>query len=232
MIKTDFKFELEESILTGYMGKVIEKKLADPKNQNIFSEIREQFNRYVRPLVIWRSYGIKEYAHEAAVLETGQRIGNGPFVDVIDGAREIVVALCTVGKELERKSRELMKGGNTLKGIILDGVASWAVDDIRCQFYNWANEYFQAEKNYRSSTFLSPGESEWDVKDQGTIYHLLDEEAGRNNITLTDSNVLDPFKSLSLAFGVGPNIMGNEGGSNCDLCIMKDRCRFRKMRAS
>jgi len=40
-----------------------------------------------------------------------------------------------------------------------------------------------------------------------------------------------PFKSLSMAFGIGPHKMGSEGKNNCEVCSMKDVCRYRSLRA-
>lgn len=232
MVKTDFTFNLDESLLTSYMGKTVEKKMKDTKNKNVFPEVREQFYQVVDPFVVWNTYKIKDYIHDSVILENMKKMGNGPFNEVIAGASEVVVAICTVGKKLEERSRELRRGGSVLKGIFLDGLASWAVDDLRCQFYSWAVPYFKSKNNYRCSTFLSPGESEWRIEDQKTIYEILEYEALEKDIQITDSNLLVPFKSLSLAFGVGSGVLGSEGGSNCDLCVMRDRCRFRKMRVN
>jgi hypothetical protein len=231
MVKEDFTFEFDESVLFSYAGRGIEKKLRDPRNTDIFERTRQGFFKLVQPMVIWDRFRIEGYAHDKVLLGNGRKLGNGPFVGVITGAEELVAAVCTVGKELEMHARKLMKTGSMLEGIILDGLASWAVDNLRCRFYDWMKEQLHSAEGFRASTFLSPGESIWSIDDQKILFEMLGENIPENRVTLTESNVMVPFKSLSMVFGIGPNEMGSEGETNCDVCTMKDVCRFRKLRA-
>lgn len=231
MVKTDFLFDFDPSVIFDYAGKSVEKKLKNPTNADVLKRTEKRFYDLVAPIVIWNRIPIKEYLHEKVILADGNAIGNGPFVDVVSGARELVIAVCTVGKELESNAKELMKGGAILEGIILDGLASWAVDLLRCNFYEWASDLFAEKDGFRSSTYLCPGESVWSIDDQRIIFKILSKDIPDETVRLTESNVMVPFKSLSMCFGIGPDEMGSEGQSNCDLCTMGDTCRFRKLRA-
>jgi hypothetical protein len=232
MIKTDFQLEYDPSVIFDFVGKSVEKKLKDPSNTDVMQRMEKRFFDLITATVIWNRIKIEEYQHEKVVLAGGHKIGNGPFIEVVSGARELVVAVCTVGRELESTAKELMKSGAILEGIILDGLASWAVDSLRCNFYRWASEVFAETEGFRSSTYLCPGESIWSIDDQRVIFQILSDDIPDETVTLTDSNVMVPFKSLSMCFGIGPDVMGSEGQSNCDLCTMRDTCRFKKLRAS
>ncbi len=232
MIKKDFTFEIDESVLLSYAGKGMERKLKDPKNAAVLEDTKDLFQALVSPMVIWDRFPIEGYTHGKVLLPYGHKMGGGPFVQVVSGAHELILAVCTVGKSLEEEAKRLMKTGSMLEGIILDGFASWGVDSIRCQFYQWAAEELKTRDGYRSSTYLSPGESSWSVDDQRVIFSLLAHVIPENEVYLTESNVMVPFKSLSMVFGIGPDEMGSEGETNCDMCTMKDDCKFRKQRAS
>lgn len=231
MIRRDFTFQLDEQMIFSYTGGAIEKRLRDPANRSILDSVHAYFEELVDPLVVWQRFPIKALIHDKVILKSGHKIGNGPLGEVVSGAHELVLAVCTVGPGLEQKSRTLMQGEEFLEGIILDGVASWAVDDLRCRFYAGMMDQLQEDSGYRCSTYLSPGESEWSMNDQRIIFDLLDTEIPPDSVSLTESNVMVPFKSLSMGFGIGPDPMGSEGESNCDRCTMRDVCRYRVLRA-
>ena len=210
MLKKDFEFEFDKSVLLSYAGRAVEKKLQDPRNSDVFERAKQRFNDLVRPLAVWNRFAVDKYEHEKVLLYNGTKIGNGPFVEVVAGAEELVIVVCTVGKKLEEHAKKLMKTGSALDGIILDGMASWAVDNIRCQFYDWISADLHANEGFRTSTFLSPGESVWSIYDQEVIFALLAGDIPEHAVTLTESNVMVPFKSLSMVFGIGPNEMGRD----------------------
>ncbi|TVR32934.1 MAG: hypothetical protein EA404_06285 [Spirochaetaceae bacterium] len=231
MIKSDFQFELDPTAVLSYAGGAIEKRLRHPDYRWILDHAASNLQSLVEPLVVWNRFTIAGQLHDKVLLQNGGKVGSGPLAAVVAGAHELVVAVCTVGPALEAKAKALMKGGSMLEGIILDGVASWAVDDLRCMFYSWAMQTVKDNEGYRASSYLSPGESDWLIDDQRVIFELLAADIPSDRIALTESNVMVPFKSLSMAFGIGPDEMGSEGESNCDRCTIREVCRFRPLRA-
>ena len=83
-------------------------------------------------------------------------------------------------------------------------------------------------RELHASASLSPGESEWSVAEQAVIFSLVD--AREIGVTLTESLVMSPVKSLSLIMGIGPGPLGVEGASNCDFCTIRERCSYRRLR--
>jgi hypothetical protein len=83
-------------------------------------------------------------------------------------------------------------------------------------------------RDLHASASLSPGESEWSVAEQAVIFSLVD--AREIGVTLNESMVMSPVKSLSMMIGVGPGPLGVEGASNCDFCTIRERCSYRQRR--
>jgi hypothetical protein len=52
-------------------------------------------------------------------------------------------------------------------------------------------------------------------------------DAAAVGVTLSPSGMMLPRKSTSLVIGIGPDIVS--GGSVCDLCDLRDSCRYRPL---
>jgi cobalamin-dependent methionine synthase I len=135
--------------------------------------------------------------------------------------------VCTVGASISERVDAYSQEKDLFRGMMLSDLASYAVDLVRQELCEQIEDEAKA-KGLHVSTPLSPGESEWPVSEQATIFSLLD--AAQIGVTLTPSMVMRPLKSLSLIMGVGSRPMGSEGGSNCDFCTIRDRCSHRRLR--
>jgi cobalamin-dependent methionine synthase I len=150
-------------------------------------------------------------------------MGGGPLVEVFGGAEEFAVCLCTVGEIVDQKISEYSHSENKqiFKAMILDSLGSWAVGQVREQMVNKIKEYFAKQKK-RTSIALSPGESSWTIQDQKKLFSLVN--ANSIGLSLNDSMLMVPMKSISFTMGAGKNKLGMETGSRCKFCLMKEKC--------
>jgi hypothetical protein len=181
----------------------------------------------IEPAAVWDTFSIKEFRHERLVLVDGTKIGGGPVAAVVAGATDLMVGVCTIGSAISRRISEQLRGERRLRAMFLDDLGSWAVDQVRQQLCRQI-ESDAASREWHASASLSPGESEWSVAEQSVIFSLLD--ARVIGVTLNESMVMSPVKSLSLIVGIGPNALGVEGASNCDFCTIRERCNYRQRR--
>jgi hypothetical protein len=181
----------------------------------------------IEPAAVWEAFPIREFRHERLVLADGTKIGGGPVATVVAGAADLVVGVCTIGSAISQRISEQMRGDQRLRAMFLDDLGSWAVDQVRQQLCRRI-ESDAASRDWHASASLSPGESEWSVAEQGVIFSLVD--ARKIGVTLNESMVMSPVKSLSLIVGTGPNALGVEGASNCDFCTIRERCSYRQRR--
>ena len=212
------------------MGKNIERILKSKRNQKAYNDANEDLSKLLKPKVCWKRFKINGFTEEKIILENGIKIGGGPVVSIIKGAHELICAVITIGQELECLVKKYMKDSEMFKGIILDGLSSWAVDLLRKEFVKWIKMEMHTKNGWKTSAMVSCGENSWSVKEQRIIFDLLKKETEEIGVKLKDSMMMLPLKSISLIIGTGPDPLGREEPLNCSICEMRDRCRYRKTR--
>lgn len=227
-IKCDFELVFDPQEYIDLYGDHLRRLIERPGVREDFEQVFSQDVMIFDPVACYDSFRIDNCLHDRFELQGGERIGGGPVMEVLRGAEELVVAVCTIGPAVDEKVRAYQAQKEHFKAIMLDEVASWAVDQVRQGLYLYLEEELQA-KDWRASTMLSPGESAWSVDDQRVIFEILD--ATEIGVSLNDSCLMIPLKSLSMIMGVGSQPMGVEGMMNCDFCSMQERCRYYQVRA-
>ncbi len=226
-IKNDWDIRFDADQYLAQVGGTLPKLLARPGVRAEWEAALADARALVQPAAAWDAFPIREFRHERLVLADGTQIGGGPVASVVAGAAHLVIGVCTVGPEISRRASELQRQGHRLRAMFLDDLGSWAVDQVRQQLCRTI-EAEAAAQGWRASASLSPGESEWSVADQAAIFSLLDTQP--IGVSLTESLVMRPIKSLSLIIGIGPGPLGVEGGANCDFCTIRERCAYRQRR--
>ena len=226
-IKREWSIDLDEDKYLAMQGESFGKILANPERLNTFRQAIVEVEQLVRPVACWDFFAIDKILHEKLVLAGGARLGGGPVVQVMGGAAELIVAVCTIGPAVDRLIDLAQKQRQLFRMMILHELGAWAVDMVRQEWCRLLEEELQS-KGLRVSALLSPGESAWSVKDQAVIFSLLD--AGQIGVSLSDSMVMSPIKSLSMIMATGPDPIGVEGASNCDFCSIKEWCNYRHKR--
>jgi hypothetical protein len=227
-VKRDWNVEIDREQMLQTQGPGLQRLLARPGMEEQFEHLMQEARALIAPAACWDHFPIHEVRHDHLLLDGKVRIGGGPVPMVVGGAEELLVGVCTVGPALDARSNEYKQAGDMLSAVLLDDMGSWAVDMVRLEMCNQWTESAEA-MGWRTSASLSPGESEWSIKDQSVIFSLLD--TAQIGVSLSPSMLMQPLKSLSLIMGRGAQPMGVEGASNCDFCSMRDRCRYREARA-
>jgi hypothetical protein len=217
----------DETQIEGLEGESFRRILSRPSGREDWAAALADARQLVAPAAIWDFRPVREIRHDRVMLDGGAFLSGGPVAAVVAGATELVLALCTIGPALGRRVQELQHDRHMLRGLLLDDLGTWAVDMVRQQVCGRMEDEATAA-GLHVSTCLSPGESNWPLRDQRVIFSLL--EAERIGVSLSASFVMSPLKSLSLVMGRGKERMGHEGGSNCDFCAMKDRCVYKNRR--
>jgi cobalamin-dependent methionine synthase I len=141
-------------------------------------------------------------------------------------AKQIAVAVCTIGPQLEEAVGAMFTAGQQVEATVLDGVGSAAVEELAqraCRMF----EDMARQRGLMTSSPLSPGEPDWPLEGQRELFDLVPgEEIG---VTLTDTFLMRPLKSLSLVVGIGENL--STGGSPCEFCSLNQVCRYRERKA-
>lgn len=181
----------------------------------------------LQPQVLYEEYSIKGLVHERLELVASSLSSRKPSLSGqlvaqhLARAQSVIIMVCTIGNLLDEMVSSLFKVDSSL-AIALDGVGSAAVESLAIQACN----YFEAQAKsagLNTTMPLNPGMVGWPV-DQGQlqIFTLLDSESIQ--VTLNESCMMTPNKSLSMVLGVGVDV--SAVGISCDYCSLKGVCKY------
>ncbi len=175
----------------------------------------------LHPAAFIHTTRIVEHRHGQILLQGGKELVSPLVARHLAGAEQVVLAVSTIGSELEELASTSMEK-NPLLGVALDGLGNAAVEILSQQVCMRLGERAQAI-GLTVSTPLSPGEPEWPVEvGQPQIFALLD--PSRAGVTLTSGGMMVPKKSISFVVGIGPEMAQTD---LCELCSLRERCRYR-----
>jgi hypothetical protein len=130
---------------------------------------------------------------------------------------EFALFISTAGKGISQLSQELLKGENPVLGYIYDVLGSMivesATDLLQNEIMRIANDKVLVITNR-----YSPGYCKWSVVDQHKLFSFF--PANCCGISLTDSALMSPVKSVSGIIGLGKDVKFRD--YTCDLCSQVD----------
>ena len=138
-----------------------------------------------------------------------------------------ILAVCTIGDELEKLSSEHLQRGELAKGVILDAIASHAAEET-AELVNQIilKDLKEEIGNKETTNRFSPGYCQWHLeKGQKLIFRLLPTEA--IDVTLSVTMMMKPIKSVSFAFNIGNEVDKELGIRDCETCNL-DNCAYRR----
>ncbi len=136
---------------------------------------------------------------------------------------QIAFFICTAGDKVEKLSKQLLREGHSLEGLIVDLIGSEIAEET-AEFIHKKIGEDMALQRLNITNRYSPGYCSWPVSDQQKLFALLGEHTC--GVKLTDSSLMLPIKSVSGIVGVGENVK-NRGYAcaKCDagFCIYRDK---------
>jgi len=154
---------------------------------------------------------------------------NGIYVDdtlfmlerVITGllrkADRAALFLCSIGPELENRSRLLLQEGDPALSYIVNTVASRAVEKATDLLHDHIGQKMQRD-GLNITNRYSPGYCNWSVFEQHLLFSLLPD--GFCGVQLLESALMIPIKSVSGIIGIGKNVKRVD--YSCDRCKIPD----------
>ena len=143
----------------------------------------------------------------------------------IKDAEEVALFICTAGPEVGFRSRTSMKDGDLLRGYVYDVIGSEVVENAADRMQEKLRLALAGEGLNITNRF-SPGYCGWDVAEQHKLFSFFpDNYCG---ITLTESALMNPVKSVSGLVGIGREV--RYAPYQCHLCEDKN-CIYRGKRS-
>jgi hypothetical protein len=154
------------------------------------------------------------------VLSYEFKVGNIIFNE-LKPSDKIIVFTCTAGKQLCDNIKEEYKT-DVLKGFLIESLANVVVETAMDKIQDKIREEYGTQNLLISNRF-SPGYCTWNVAEQHKLFKLLPNEFC--GVSLTESALMQPIKSISGFIGVGKNITYNH--YKCKSCNQK-QCIYKK----
>ena len=149
----------------------------------------------------------------------GDLPGSGMFTEL----EKVAFCVCTIGPALEERVTALSKDGDMLAAVVLDAIGS-AAAEATARYANDRIDEDAAAEGLKTSCRASPGYGDWDVKEQKALFALV--PAGRIGVTLTESSMMVPRKSVSFAVHIAEDPVRLRSESSCRNCDM-EICPYR-----
>lgn len=214
---------IDLSHLFGRKKNVRFKNFINNKSDDLF----KRFNAHLTPLLSYRTRGIDFIDKGIVSLEKNIALKSAKLSKVMRHCKDALCFIATIGDGVEQEVARLTAEERLFEAYILESMGSMAVESMVESFCKDMETKYNA-RGKGITLRLSPGYCDWPITEQKKLFRVID--ATRINVTLTDSCLMHPRKSISGVFG----IYSYDGDSRdhsynpCSDCNKKD-CTARRV---
>jgi hypothetical protein len=181
-------------------------------------------SRLLEPAAAYQHYAVRSMTGSQISLDGDKAIQGQLLPAIFPEAKELAAVVITIGPKLEKQATDYSKSGETLRGMILDGIGSAAVDRLVSEVLRLiATEV--SSRGYEISSPVNPGMPGFPLTEQWNLLGLVN--ADEIGVTLTASGVLIPRKSTSMVVGIGPQMTRWTQAEVCARCSLRETCHYR-----
>ena len=189
-------------------------KTVKTKIEDVIGELLDSVeeSQLLKPAAAYETYPIVEMQPNCIILDGGGVVNGTLIPRTFTEAVEITAMVCTIGPGLEKQVTNYSRSGEALRGTLLDGIGSAAVDTLAQEVCRYiAGEV--ASRGLQAGSPVNPGMPGLPITEQSNLLTLTHaEEIG---INLTSSGIMVPRKSTSLVISIGGQM---ETWSQADIC--------------
>lgn len=128
-------------------------------------------------------------------------------------ATTIVFFICTIGNQIEEWSKNKIDNGDLVSGFIIDHIGSLLVERL-ADWMEFQLDTIITPLGWKRTNRYSPGYCNWSVSEQKKLFSFFPPHPC--GVTLTDSALMLPIKSVSGIIGIGPHAVLKD--YECSLC--------------
>lgn len=211
----DFPFEINKKAVLRHQGYKPTSRVSE-RVRLMLDEAIKRANELAHPAGMWREERIViDDSLDSLTLADGFKIKSKLVKRVMRGCSRAAIFAVTIGPMLEAEVTELMKAGDMAEAVMLDSVGGESAEG--CAEY--LNKLVQKEAHRRGlhlTMRFSPGYGDWHLEGQRELFRALCPE--KIGITLTESCLMIPRKSITGIIGLGALNEIRTGASLCKKC--------------
>jgi hypothetical protein len=190
--------------------------------EKLLSEIAEV--RLLEPAVAYNIYNLSGVSHDRVILDHGEVIRSARLPAFLMEAKEVAMAVGTIGPRLEERVTDYFQQGEPLRGVLLDGIGSAAVDSLTQEICRIIMVE-ASSRGYQAGSPISPGMPGLPLTEQSLLLEMATvQEIG---VSLTPAGVMVPRKSASMVIGMGPQMKTWTPAEVCTRCRLSKTCLYK-----
>lgn len=176
----------------------------------------------LEPAVAYAIYSITKIGHHQLSLEG---VVPSPLLSsLLSEAKELAAVVGTIGPRLEKQVADYFSRNEPLRGVLLDGIGSAAVDSLTQEVCKLITAE-ASSRGYQAGSPISPGMPGLPITEQWQLFKLV--PAQEVGVSLTSSGMMVPRKSASMVIGIGPKMKTWTRAEVCAHCRLYKTCPYR-----
>jgi hypothetical protein len=220
---TDLQLELDMSFVLWCQGEDPSGQLS-PETQIEFNrDLLTQSRNLLQPSILYDFLVVHEVRDQTVTIHEGHMFHGRLLADRFGLAQEVALVLCTVGAAIDERVARYRQEGDEARAVLLDGIGTAAVGELAENAHEIIAEVAK-ERGWRASAPFQPGQLDWPLEDHKVFFELL--PAQELGLSLDDNHLMVPSKSVSMAVGLGQEMLPLAMDRACKYCPIADQCRF------
>lgn len=220
---TDLELELEMSFVLWCQGDDPTGHLSHAEQTKLNRELLPLARQLVQPAILYDLFPLREVRGGHVVLDGNLTFQGHLLADRFGLAKEVALMLCTIGSDLEKQVSVYRSDGDEIRAVLLDGIGTAAVGELAEKASGLIQEV-AARRGWKASAPFQPGQIDWPLEDHHVFFELLPVE--KLGLELDSNHLMVPAKSVSLAIGLGEEMLPIAMERACKHCPLRDECRF------
>lgn len=179
---------------------------------------------FLEPAIAYEVHPITEVSHRQLSLKGAEGVYGPLLSSLLPEAKELAVVVCTIGSRLEKQVTNYFKQDEPLRGVLLDGIGSAAVDSLTEEICKLITVE-ASSRGYQAGSPVSPGMPGLPITEQWQLLKMV--PAQKIGVSLTSSGTMVPRKSASMVIGIGPQMKTWTRAEVCGRCSLAKSCPYR-----
>lgn len=193
----------------------------------LLQDILPEARALARAEAVCRVVPVEGVSGDRIVLGGGRVLTSSLLVRLAGTARSLLLAVCTLGQDIDRRVEEYSCAGLTAHAYFLDIAGTCIIEAAGRQLVGMVKKQL-AGSGLMVTIPLGPGHSYWEnLQDQQIIYDLV--KPSRIGVSILESGVMLPKKSVSMVMGIGRHLPPS-AANHCHYCSMGQQCPLSRAR--
>jgi hypothetical protein len=219
----DLDLELDMSSVLWCQGEDPAGQLSQEGQVDLNRELLRDSRRVLQPTIVYDLFALLEVRDQEVVIDKGATFHGHLLADRFVLAQEVALALCTIGGNLDDRVSAYRAEGDEVRAVLLDGIGIAAVGELGERAHELILDVAK-ERGWQASAAFQPGQLDWPLEDHLVFFDLLPAE--KLGLSLDGNHLMVPSKSVSLAVGLGKEMLPLAMDRACKYCPLADGCRF------